>query len=106
MVTRDKTLGECHKQLRMSIEICMDLHDLLVSRYGSQPSMHMNTYEVLAIFLFICAGNESNWKCQNRFNYSGETINRKFSEVLVSLMVIAKHFIVPKDANFHTTHKR
>jgi hypothetical protein len=48
--------GECHKQLRMSTEIFMDLHDLLVSRYGLQPSMHMNTYEAFVIFLFICAG--------------------------------------------------
>jgi hypothetical protein len=76
-----KTLDECHKQLHMSTEIFIDLHDLLVSRYGLQPSMHMNTYEALAIFLFICAGNESNWKSQNRFNHSGETISRIFSEV-------------------------
>jgi hypothetical protein len=54
-----KTPGECHKQLRMSTEIFINLHDLLVSRYGLQPSMHMNTYEALAIFLFICARNES-----------------------------------------------
>jgi hypothetical protein len=46
-----KTPDECHKQLRMSTEIFIDLHDLLVSRYGLQPSMHMNTYETLAIFL-------------------------------------------------------
>jgi hypothetical protein len=57
MVTRDiKDPGECHKQLRMSTEIFMDLHDLLVSRYGLQPSMHMNTYEAFVIFLFICVG--------------------------------------------------
>jgi hypothetical protein len=79
---------------------------MLVSRYGLQPSIHMNTFEAFANFLFICAGNESNWKCQNRFNHSGETISRKFSETLESLMVMAKHFIVPKDANFRTTHKR
>jgi hypothetical protein len=101
-----KTPDECHKQLCMSTKIFMDLHDLLVLRYELQPSMHMNTYEALGIFLFICVGNESNWKCQNRFNHSGETISRKFSEVLESLMVMAKHFIVLKDANFHTTHKR
>jgi hypothetical protein len=54
------TPGECHTQLHMNTEIFMDLHDLLVSRYGLQASMHMNTYEVLAIFLFVCSGNESN----------------------------------------------
>jgi hypothetical protein len=53
-----RTPGECHSQLRMSTEIFMDLHDILVSRYGLQPSLHMNTYEALAIFLFTCSGNE------------------------------------------------
>jgi hypothetical protein len=100
-----RTPGECHTQLRMSTEIFLDLHNLLVSRYGLEPSMHMNTYEALAIFLFICSGNESNRKCQNRFNHSGETISRKFSEVLDSLMQMAVDFIKPKDANFRTVHK-
>ncbi|WVZ64926.1 hypothetical protein U9M48_014370 [Paspalum notatum var. saurae] len=67
------TPGECHSQLRMSTEIFMDLHDLLVKRYGLQPSLHMSTYESLAIFLFICGGNESNRRSQNRFKHSGET---------------------------------
>jgi hypothetical protein len=71
-----KTPGECHTQLRMNTEIFMDLHDLLVSRYKLQPSMHMNTYEALAIFLFVCSGNESNRRTQNRFNHSDETISR------------------------------
>jgi hypothetical protein len=101
-----RTPGECHSQLHMSTEIFMDLHNLLVSRYGLQPSMHMNTYEALAIFLFICSGNESNRKCQNRFNHSGETISRKFTEILKSLMEMAKYFLVPKDANFRTVHKK
>jgi hypothetical protein len=52
-----KTLDECHTQLCMNIEIFMDLNDLLVSRYGLQSSMHMNIYEALAIFLFVCSGN-------------------------------------------------
>jgi hypothetical protein len=57
-----KTSGECHTQLRMNTAIFMDLHDLLVLRYGLQSFMHMNTYEGLAIFLFVCSGNESNRK--------------------------------------------
>jgi hypothetical protein len=55
-----KTPGECHAQLRMNIKIFMDLHDLLVSRYALQSSMHINTYEVPVIFLFVCFGNEFN----------------------------------------------
>lgn len=74
-----------------------NLHDLLVGRYSMKPSLHMNTYEMLAIFLFTCSGNESNRKGQNRFKHSGETISRKFDEVLNSLMAMAKDFIRAKD---------
>jgi hypothetical protein len=66
----------------------------------------MSTYEMLAIFLFICGGNESNRRTQNRFKHSGETISRKFNEVLDSLMAMAHDFIRPKDPNFRAIHKR
>ena len=54
------TPGECHKILRMNTEIFLDLHDVLVERYGLQPSKHMNTSEMLGMFLWTVAGNESN----------------------------------------------
>jgi hypothetical protein len=81
-----RTLGECHTQLRMNTTIFLDLHDLLVASYGLKPSMHTSTYEMLAIFLFICGGNESNRITQNRFKHSRQTITRKFNEVLYSFM--------------------
>ena len=90
----------------MSIEIFFDLHGLLVQRYGLKASLHMSTIESLGILLFICAGNESNRKCQNRFKHSGETISRKFEDVLYCLMDMAKDFIRPKDPNFHRIHRR
>ena len=73
------TPGECQSMLQMNTEIFLDLHDVLVERYGLQPSKHMNTYEMHGIFLFIVAGCESNRHGQNRFKHSGETISRKFS---------------------------
>jgi hypothetical protein len=57
------TSGECHRQLHMSTEIFMNLHDLLVQRYEFKSSMHMDTKEMLAIFLYKCGGNESNSRC-------------------------------------------
>ncbi|WVZ53182.1 hypothetical protein U9M48_004161 [Paspalum notatum var. saurae] len=83
-----------------SPEIFMDLHDILVTRYSLQPSLHVSTYESLAIFLFICGGNESNRRSQNRFKHSGETISRKFDEVLDAVMAMGKDFIGPKNPNF------
>jgi hypothetical protein len=60
----------------------------------------MSTIESLGILLFICSGNESNSRSQNRFKHSGETISRKFEEVLFSLMSMANDFIRPKDPNY------
>jgi hypothetical protein len=100
------TPGECHKMLRMNKEIFIDLHDVLVERYGLQPSKHMNTYEMLAIFLFICSGYKSNRRGQNRFKHSGETISRKFHEVLDCVMAMAEHYLRPTSPNFPTVHKR
>jgi hypothetical protein len=57
-----RTHEECHKMLQMNSEIFLDLHDVLIERYGFQPSKHMNTYEMLGFFLFICAGCASNSK--------------------------------------------
>ncbi|WVZ88820.1 hypothetical protein U9M48_035291 [Paspalum notatum var. saurae] len=100
------TPGECHSQLRMSTEVFMDLHDLLVRKYGLRASLHMSAYESLAIFLFICGGNESNRRSQNRFKHSGETISRKYDEVLNAIMAMAKDFIRPKNPNFPDVHSR
>ncbi|WVZ53184.1 hypothetical protein U9M48_004161 [Paspalum notatum var. saurae] len=45
-------------------------------------------------------GNESNRRSQNRFKHSGETISRKFDEVLDAVMAMGKDFIGPKNPNF------
>jgi hypothetical protein len=100
------THEECHKILQMNNEIFLDLHDVLVERYGLQPSKHMNTYEMIGKFLFICAGCESNRKGQNRFKHSGETISTKFHEVLDCVIAMATNYLRPTNPNFQTMHKR
>src|ERR1041384_4392237 len=90
----------------MHKEIFLDLHDTLVERYGLKQSKHMSTYEMLAIFLFICAGCQSNRMGQNKFKHSGETISRKFHEVLDYLIAMAEHYLRPTNPNFPTVHKR
>jgi len=100
------TPGECHRMLRMNEVIFHDLHDVLVERYGLKPSKHMNIYEMLAIFLFTCGGCESNRRGQNKFKHSGETISRKFHEVLDCVVAMAQDFLRPTDPNFRNVHKR
>jgi len=100
------TLGECYRMFRMNERIFLDLHDKLTTHYGLQPSKFINTYESLAIFLFICGGCETNRKGQNRFKHSGETISKKFHEVLDCVIAMAKDYIRPNDPNFRSVHKR
>jgi hypothetical protein len=101
-----RTPEECNKMLQMNSEIFLDPHDVLVERYGLQSSKHMNTYEMLAIFVFICAGCESNSKAQNRFKQSSETISRKCHGVLTCVIAMVEHYLRLTDPNSWTVHKR
>ncbi|XP_015688267.2 protein ALP1-like isoform X3 [Oryza brachyantha] len=108
-VDEDETLrtpGESHHMFRMNSELFCKLHDLLVSTYDLKSTNHMNSIESVAIFLFILGGGESNRRVQNRFKHSGETISRKFEEVLFSVVSMCKDYICPKDPNFRRAHSR
>jgi hypothetical protein len=58
--------------------------------------------ESLAIFLVTCGHGWSNSGAQHVFKHSGETISRKFKEVLHCVV----DYIRPIDPNFGTTHPR
>ena len=91
---------------RMSATLFYQLHDLLVSKYGLQSSLHMNFIESLAMFLVVCGHGMSNSALHGIFKHSGETISRKFEDVLVCLVSMCEHYIRPIDPNFSTTHSR
>ena len=100
------TPGETYRMLRVNNHAFFDLHDLLVTRYGLVSSLHVCSQESLAIFLWIVGGCESNRKTQNRFKHSGETISRKFDEVLHCVVKMATIYLKHKDPNFRNVHKR
>jgi hypothetical protein len=60
----------------------------------------------LATFLVICGHGMSNSAIHGNFNHSGETISRKFEEVLNSVVGTCEDYITPIDPNFRTTHPR
>ena len=45
-----------YKMFRMSPDIFMSLHDLLVSTYGLTSTIHVSSIESLAMFLWIVGG--------------------------------------------------
>ncbi len=100
------TPGESHRMFRMNENLFIRLHDLLVSNYDLKSSIHMSSMESLAIFLCICGQNRSNSSVQNTFKHSGETISRKFDDVLHCLVRMAKDNIRPQDRNFSNVHTR
>jgi len=63
----------------------------------------MTSLEALVIFLWTCAHSETNRNVQNKFGKSGETMSRKFGEVLESLCLLAKEIIRPPDFNLAET---
>jgi hypothetical protein len=48
-----------YKMFRMSTEVFMALHDLLVSSYGLKSSRNVTSIESLAMFLWIVGGPQS-----------------------------------------------
>jgi hypothetical protein len=52
--------GRNYRLFRMDSQLFYQLHDLLVSTYGLRSSLHMNSIEFLAMFLFICRHGMSN----------------------------------------------
>jgi hypothetical protein len=100
------TPGESHRMFMMNELLFIQLHGLLITDYGLKSSIHMSSLEFLAIFLCICGQNRSDTSFQNTFKHSGETISRKFDDVLWCLIKMAKDYIRPEDCNFTIVHKR
>jgi hypothetical protein len=66
----------------------------------------MNSLESLAIFLQICGHGTSIRALHGIFKHFGETISRKFDDVLTCLVSMCEDYIRPIDPNFSTTHSR
>ncbi|XP_057452625.1 uncharacterized protein LOC130744460 [Lotus japonicus] len=76
------------------------LEKILVSNGWLHPSKEMTSWEAIAMFHWSCAHSETNRNVQNKFGKSGETISRKFGEVLDGLCLLAKEIVKPPDFNF------
>jgi len=94
------TARESYNIFRMETDVVLKLEKLLVSKGWLHPSNEMTSLEALVMFLWSCAHIETNRNIQNKFGKSGETVSRKFSEVLESLCLLAKEIVRPPDFNF------
>ncbi|KAL4365176.1 hypothetical protein AHAS_Ahas07G0079900 [Arachis hypogaea] len=84
----------------MEKDVFKRLYYNLETNYGLCASRRINAAEMLAIFLFVLGGENSNKSTKERFQHSGETISRKFEEVLQAVCKMAIDIIQPKDRDF------
>eukprot|EP00267_Zea_mays_P040633 XP_008680777.2 uncharacterized protein LOC103655879 [Zea mays] len=91
---------------RMSTEVFMELHDLLISTYGLTSTNNVSSIESLAMFLWIVGGPQAFAQAENRFTRSLWTVHTKFHEVLNCLRKLAKDNIKPRDPTFSTEHDK
>ena len=78
-----------YKMFRMSPDIFMSLHDLLVSTYGLTSTIHVSSIESLAMFLWIVGGPQAFAQAEDKFTRSLWTAHTKFHEVLNCLHKLA-----------------
>ena len=95
-----------YKMFRMSPDVFMALHDLLVSTYGLTSSRNVTSIESLAMFLWIVGGPQSFSQAENHFERSTWTIHMKFKEVLKCLLKLGKANIKPRDSTFSNEHDK
>jgi hypothetical protein len=91
---------------RMHKDVFDSLHNILSHRYGLASTRRMTSVETLAIFLWMCGGQQSMRQADNRFERSLETISRKFDKVLGCVVRLAADIIKPRDPQFRTVHQR
>ena len=95
-----------YKMFRMSTDVFMALHELLVLNYGLTSTNNVSSIESLAMFLWIVGGPQSFSQVENRFTRSLWTVHTKFHEVLKCLRKLGKDNIKPRDATFSSEHER
>jgi len=97
---------DCYDMFRMRRSVFLRLHDTLVQNYGLRSSRRYCSKEALGMFLWACGAHQSFRQCRNKFRRSLETVSRKFTEVLESIVRLAFDIVRPKDPQFGTIHPK
>jgi hypothetical protein len=95
-----------YQAFRMSKTNFLSLCHLLESSYGLQNAERISVQEQVAIFLWIVGQRANNRSAQERFQRSGETISRRFHDVLTSLSAMAIDWVRPWPWPREEVHKK
>jgi len=99
LIVRDQIYSNevsCQTLIRMSSEAFTQLCEILHGKYGLQSSTNISLDESVAIFLIICASNDTQRDIALRFGHAQETIWRKFHDVLKAMERLAVEYIRPR----------
>ncbi|KAK2646379.1 hypothetical protein Ddye_021574 [Dipteronia dyeriana] len=92
--------NRCHRMFRMEkhvfLKLCVDLE----AKYGLKGLINMNSIEILGMCLHILGHGVGNRLAQERFQHSGETMSRYFSQMLDIFCLLAIDIIKPMDPEF------
>jgi hypothetical protein len=72
-----------YKMFRMSTEVFMALHELLISTYGLKSTKNVSSIESLAIFLWIIGGPQPFSQAENYFTRSTWTVHTSFMKYFI-----------------------
>ncbi|XLU27752.1 hypothetical protein S245_063818, partial [Arachis hypogaea] len=90
----------CCNMFKMEKYVFKGLYYDLKTNYGLCASRRITAAEMLAMFLFVLGDGNSNKSTKEWFQHSGETISKKFEEVLQAMCKMAIDIIQPKDRDF------
>ncbi|XP_024019014.1 uncharacterized protein LOC112090909 [Morus notabilis] len=82
-------------KVRMGPRDFMILCEMLTDKGLLRPSYNMSVPEQLFVFLTIISQSQSNREAQDAWQHSGETISRRFTEVLDAICELEEEFIKP-----------
>ncbi|XP_024022557.1 uncharacterized protein LOC112091954 [Morus notabilis] len=82
-------------KVRMGPRAFRILCEILIERGLLQPTNNMNVPEQVFVFLTIVAQSQTNRESQDVWQHSGETISRRFSDVLGAICALHDDFIKP-----------
>ncbi|XP_057723846.1 uncharacterized protein LOC130939786 [Arachis stenosperma] len=92
--------SRCCSMFMMEKDVFKRLYYNLETNYGLCASRRISAAKMLAMFLFVLGGENSNKSTKERFQHFGETISQKFEEVLRAVCKMAIDIIQPKDRDF------
>ncbi|KAK2644287.1 hypothetical protein Ddye_019482 [Dipteronia dyeriana] len=95
--------SRCYNMFRMDKHVFVMLLNDLENNYKLKGSRNISSAEILGIFLYILGQGIGNRNAQERFQRSGETVNRYFDVMLDILYEMAKVIIKPLDPEFRST---